>query len=175
MRLPKLTTPERITGIILDFCREGVGVNNVPVFILVKPDSQAIYGDCHGNVQRFQAFHGGSAQQGWIIWEMPDFFLQAEHHAVWVQDDGKYMDVTPKPDNEGRILFLPDSRDLLTGEKLVAPIHQGLSNDPRVKEIIRRAESHQEKRDAAFKRGEPIPSLEAILHGWEPMNLSETA
>ncbi|MGL4965857.1 MAG: SEC-C metal-binding domain-containing protein [Inquilinus sp.] len=50
---------------------------------------------------------GGSLLYGWLIWEWPRVFIEAEHHAVW-EKDGSLVDITPPSNGERRILFLPD-------------------------------------------------------------------
>ncbi|OHD00923.1 MAG: hypothetical protein A2885_13535 [Sphingopyxis sp. RIFCSPHIGHO2_01_FULL_65_24] len=38
--------------------------------------------------------HGGRAQCGWMLSELPGHFIEALHHVVWETPDGKLLDVT---------------------------------------------------------------------------------
>lgn len=52
---------------------------------------------------------GGSILFGWTIWEWPGVLLTAEFHAVWVSPNGDRFDITPKPQKETEIAFVPDT------------------------------------------------------------------
>lgn len=64
-------------------------------------------GNCHKNVDKIVAQHGGNPVFGWIIWSNHDLF-DAEFHCVWQDESGTLHDVTPRRDGEKEILFLPD-------------------------------------------------------------------
>lgn len=51
---------------------------------------------------------GGAIVFGWTIWEWPKVMLTAEFHAVWESPDGDLIDITPKPQRETSIIFVPD-------------------------------------------------------------------
>jgi len=104
------TTPERITERILKFCREKIDQTTKPIFLKLVQVENCRFGDCFGNVERYIKNNGGSIQYGWIIWEVPNLFVEAEFHAVWVNREGEYIDITPKIDGEKEILFVPDSK-----------------------------------------------------------------
>lgn len=65
--------------------------------------------NCFFNVW-VQCLHAeGAAQHGWIIGQdRANQFTEAQFHAVWVSPRGDIHDVTPRQDNEKRIMFLPD-------------------------------------------------------------------
>lgn len=157
------TTPSCVTQQILDFCHDDVGIESDPVFVAVKSEGYR-QNDCYANVKLCIEQNGGNQQQGWIIWESEGFLLQAEHHAVWSAPNGNRIDVSPKLDRETSILFLPDSRNLWTGDQIVLSIHRLLSNDPMTRQIVAMAEAHQRLRNAAFKCGEQIPTVEQMSH-----------
>jgi len=104
------TTPEKITERILKFCREKIDPTTKPVFLKLVPVENCRFGDCFGNAENYMRNNGGSVQYGWILWEIPNSFIEAEFHAVWVNNEGEYIDITPKLDGEKEILFLPDSQ-----------------------------------------------------------------
>jgi len=98
------TTPRRISEKIADYCKELTG--NEASYHAVTPDSSSIVGLCFHNVEDHINQFGGEVQYGWAIWEFPNIFLTAEFHAV-VNQDGKFIDVTPQSLGEKRILFTP--------------------------------------------------------------------
>ena len=109
------TTPPRISEQIITFCVE-IDSNNEPVHVPVRPSVGADFNECFRNVANHITNHSGEIQHGWIIWEMPNLWLNAEFHAVWVSSTGQFIDVTPKVDGESNILFLPDSKRLYKGQ-----------------------------------------------------------
>ena len=34
---------------------------------------------------------GGNIEYGWMIWESPNLFIEAEFHAVWIDNKGEYI------------------------------------------------------------------------------------
>lgn len=109
------TTPTSINEDVLEFCKE-IDSSNEPFFVDVIPHEESEYQECFPNVQNYIKKFGGKLQHGWTIWEISKKFIEAEFHAVWVDDNGKYLDISPKPDNEEKILFLKDSEREFTGE-----------------------------------------------------------
>ena len=130
-----VTTPTEITVDISIFCKEIDSTTN-PVFLEHFPVQGYISGDCYGNVEKHIEKNGGKVQYGWIIWEDPKIFLEAEFHSVWVNDKDEYFDVTPKKDGEKRILFLPDSQKKFTGE-LVDNIRKVLIDTPETRALVK--------------------------------------
>jgi hypothetical protein len=52
---------------------------------------------------------GGSIQFGWVLWENKQAdFIEAEFHSVWKNLKGELIDITPRQDNEKKILFIAD-------------------------------------------------------------------
>ncbi len=100
------TTPTVISELVKRFCAE-LEPNTEPVYIKNMCCGEAMMGRCYVNVVAFCQQYGGETQFGWIIWELPDVYITAEHHAVVVANDGTLLDITPPLGNEKRILFLP--------------------------------------------------------------------
>ncbi|WP_156408872.1 hypothetical protein [Rhizobium sp. Root708] len=67
-----------------------------------------MHGFCNLTVAAKVQQDGGGPLHGWSIWELPDALWTAEFHVVWKAPDGTLIDVTPKPDGETSILFVPD-------------------------------------------------------------------
>ncbi|HEU4325421.1 MAG TPA: SEC-C metal-binding domain-containing protein, partial [Roseiflexaceae bacterium] len=91
--------------------------------------------DCFNNVLAKVKSDGGNIQYGWIIWEWPNLFLEAEFHAVWITPDGNYMDITPRQINIPQILFLPDDENIYSGNQVESKFHR-LSEKREVKIYI---------------------------------------
>ena len=50
--------------------------------------------NCYSNVRHTVTPRGGMIQTGWLITYIPRRFIEACHHAVWRNPDGKLEDVT---------------------------------------------------------------------------------
>jgi hypothetical protein len=103
------TTPSKITRGILAFCSE-IDSTSSPIFVPVEPVDDVRFNYCLTDVPLYSQKNGGNTQFGWIIWECPKVFLEAEFHTCWLNPENKLIDITPKPNNENQILFLPDSQ-----------------------------------------------------------------
>lgn len=131
------TTPTALTTAILTFCRQ-VSQHNSQ-YLPVKPINGARYRDCYNNVRRKIQADGGKILHGWCIWEEPRFFIEAEHHAIWVSPRGEMVDITPQITGETRILFLPDPEKVWNRIPIFNHRH-ALTTDPRMKEYFRLAD-----------------------------------
>jgi hypothetical protein len=131
------TTPKTITSVVEDFCRSIAP--DTPVYVPIHPEPNAQIGECFFNVQEKVAASGGDIVYGWNIWEWPRVYIEAEHHAVWRSPDGDLIDVTPQPDGEGRILFLPDQDKVYDweGHKRTDNRRQAIADDPLVEEYLK--------------------------------------
>lgn len=129
-----LTTPTSINENVLEFCKEIDSATN-PIFVNVIPTEDSEYGNCYGNVKCHIKKNEGRIEYGWIIWEIPNTYIEAEFHAVWVDKKEEYIDITPKEDEEERILFLKDSERKFTGE-LVDNIRKPLINNAEIRAMV---------------------------------------
>ena len=126
------TTPVEVSEPIRELCAT-LAPGQTPVFVPVAEEPHARFGECCENVQTVVSEKGGILRSGWMIWERPNFLLCADRHACW-DKDGALIDVTPKPDEETRILFLPDNtpwNGLPTPNTIVA-----LSDKPDVLAVV---------------------------------------
>lgn len=103
----KSTTPAAINENVLRL-KAKLGLDTEPVFVPVRDVMGHKVADCFHNVPRKIETDGGSLQYGWNVWELPNRIIEGEFHAVWVNPAGGYVDITPKPDGETQILFIPD-------------------------------------------------------------------
>lgn len=111
-----------------------------PVFIPVKSVFGSVEQHCFGSVMQHVAREGGSLVTGWAIWTHPNVYIEAEHHGVWMTPDGDLIDITPKPDGEKTILFLPDDSATLKGNVSRNSIRKSLVNDLTVIAMIKAAD-----------------------------------
>lgn len=100
------TTPRDLSPAIDAFARTLGGSD--PAFIPVVPDPHGLYGWCSDGVREKIRHDGGRCLFGWTIWEWPGVMATAEFHAVWESGAEELLDITPKPKEETRILFVPD-------------------------------------------------------------------
>ncbi|WP_271568022.1 hypothetical protein [Bradyrhizobium sp. CCBAU 11386] len=100
------TTPEAITEVVERFASS---LGGAPQFVPVRQDQYGLFGWCSDGVLEKVKNDGGGIRFGWTIWEWPKIFLTAEFHAVWISQDGALIDITPKPQRETRIVFVPDA------------------------------------------------------------------
>lgn len=103
----KSTTPTAINENVLRL-KAKLGLGTEPVFVPVCDTQGYKVADCFNNVRLKMEKDGGLVQHGWNVWELPQKIVEGEFHAVWVNHDCKYVDITPKPDGETKILFIPD-------------------------------------------------------------------
>jgi len=65
--------------------------------------------NCHINNMVQCKLRGGSIQFGWVLWEdKRTDSVEAEFHSVWKNPKGELIDITPRQDNEKKILFITD-------------------------------------------------------------------
>lgn len=65
--------------------------------------------NCHFNVWCQWLETGGEIQHGWIFGQDKSVpFAEAIFHTVWKAPEGRLIDITPRSDNEKRVLFIPD-------------------------------------------------------------------
>ncbi len=104
------TTPvQPLSKAVVAHCR---AISTTAPILLKHTPVNSIYKGrcCHLNVKHCISEHGGEMVFGWIIWES-FLFVEAEFAPVWrPADSEELIDITPRPDGEEEILFLPDGR-----------------------------------------------------------------
>lgn len=111
-----------------------------PVYLDVQPEADAIVHECFLNVQAKVARDGGQMLCGWQLWEWPHVLVEAEFHSVWVSPAGEMVDITPKPEGERRILFVPDARRRYEG-LAIDNVRMPLRDDLLIKHFIQMSEA----------------------------------
>ncbi len=157
---PRLTTPSEITSEIREFSNEIVP-NKIPLFVPVEPVFTSQTNECFFDVQQKVASDGGTVLHGWTIWETPRILLEAEFHAVWLSPANKLIDISPKPDGEQRILFLPDSNRIWRKEP-VDNVRKPLIDNAYTRRLIKFGEAKVELQRRYYVYGKivPIPRIE---------------
>lgn len=110
-----LTTPQEITEHVEELCAS-INPSAALQWVKVEPDPKATINFCFRSVVTTE--RAGTPLVGWIIWERPGAFVEAEMHCVLKKPDGSLVDIVPKRDGEGEILFLPDHDHPMTSTLL---------------------------------------------------------
>ena len=103
---PVLRAPRAIAGDVAALGR-GINPGAKALFVAAEPAAGADPLECFENVRRKVERAGGALVVGWAIWEWPEVFVEAEHHAVWSSNQG-LIDITPHGKDFDQVLFLPD-------------------------------------------------------------------
>jgi hypothetical protein len=143
--------------------------DEAPWVVKVSAPPWANPNDCTENVASVIERHGGSIEYGWQLWEtLPGLMIEAEFHAVWKDEDGARLDVTPKAHPSiNRIAFLPDPNLVYEGRQ-IDNIRRPLTDEPLIAALIQAAEDWYEatnRGDLADFHGQltMTPELQAIM------------
>lgn len=83
--------------------------------IPVNVENFSIKNDCYNNVKKQVELKGGKALYGWIIHTFTQSgsidIVEAEAHAIWENEKGKIMCISPQKNNE--IIFLKDTSNIV--------------------------------------------------------------
>jgi hypothetical protein len=110
-----------------------------PVYVDVVLDESAQVDNCFENVENYAKEHGGERVLGWTIWELPSLYVEAEFHAVWKNDAGQLIDITPKRQQTRRILFLRDDATPYVGNQ-VNNLRVPISREPAIMRLFEACE-----------------------------------
>jgi hypothetical protein len=102
--------------------------------ISVIPEPTAKPENCYINVGDKVARDGGALVYGWAVW-LGDFICEGEHHAVWEDDNGNLIDITPHRTDVNKLLFIPDDRFSYEG-KYISNIRVGIADNPLIDHFI---------------------------------------
>lgn len=128
------TTPTEIGKHVRRLCAR-IGVTSDAVRLPVCRDARAVPNECFANVARKIAAEGGSIQYGWLIWEWPHVFIEAEFHAVWRTPMGELVEVSNPGNGETEILFVPDTQRTFSGRQ-VDNVRLAIRDDPTVHDFL---------------------------------------
>jgi hypothetical protein len=137
---PQCEPPREITPELLEFCRE-LDPSREPAWVSVMTLPGASAAQEFAALKNHITQSGGKVQFGWILREVPDWYMEAEFHGVWVKPGGEMIAVLPRPEGVDRHLFLPDSRRTFQGQSIPSRF-RALSTSPDVRAVVRDAEFH---------------------------------
>jgi hypothetical protein len=145
--IPQNRVPGAISPEVVAFCQQ-LDPDREPAWIAVRAAPGAVPDQGFACLKRHVEGHGGGIRFGWVIWEVPGWYLEAEFRAVWAAPDGELVDIAPAPAGVARLLFLPDSRRTFRGESIPNRF-LALSPSPEVRAVVQDAEFHARLRAEA--------------------------
>lgn len=161
------TVPRALTPALLEFCASIAPTD--PVFIPSVPVKRGVTSFCFENVAQKVRKKGGSIAYGWAIWHMPGLYFEAEHHGVWRNSLGNFIDVSPQMGGRKRLLFLPDDSAVYDSMAL-RPNVMGADGDS---ERARRMVSLGNRRHALLVRCRVKGTSEVRLYDADQLELAE--
>jgi hypothetical protein len=150
----KPTTPQAVSPEITALCQKLVP-DGRPRFVELTPLPGTDPLDCFSVVEEKSRLAGGSPCNGWRIWELPRFFIEAEFHCLWQDPEGRLRDITPAPSSVSRILFVPDPERVYEGRQ-VNNVRRALTTHPAINDFFRAADEQFEimnRGDRAYRHG----------------------
>ncbi|MBI3934861.1 MAG: SEC-C domain-containing protein [Acidobacteria bacterium] len=136
--------PDPTAPHVLAFC-ERISPGARPVRLPIRPEPGCDVRECFQNVRRKVEKEGGRIRYGWVLWEWPRVFIEAEHHAVYESADGPpWLDLTPPMVEDPQVarLFLPDDsavHDFDNPDSRRDNIRQALAQDTQIDEYLQLA------------------------------------
>jgi hypothetical protein len=133
-------TPLAISKELIRLCSK-IAPKPEPYFIDVTPFSWCQPLQCFPNVAQQVSEHGGQSLSGWLVHIFPRVLVEFQFHAIWLQTNGKPVDITPTmPHCPGGVaekvhLFLPDPSKSYTGQR-IATVQLALSNSSAVQRYL---------------------------------------
>ncbi|MBX8571564.1 hypothetical protein K5D36_17965 [Pseudomonas cichorii] len=88
--------------------------------VTVNPQPESLTSYCWYNCIDHTLLKGGKVIFGWLLWANADYFT-AQHHAIWMNDEGALFDITPNAISSETVLFMPDNRAPFDINELRAP------------------------------------------------------
>lgn len=128
-----VTTPKEITPQILEMCRSIC--QSTLRYIPVMPAAGSLPCECFPNVNGYIDKQGGTAVNGWAIWQRANVLIEAEAHCIWASPSGDLIDITPHSHGEQEILFLRDDSLVYNGLSIPS-VRMPLTSSPLVREFI---------------------------------------
>lgn len=98
--------------------KEKIKSPHEPQYIEVDPIKNGEFLECFDTVHNYIDKNGGKRILGWVLWELPGLFIEAEFHAVWESPTGELRDITPRQTATKRILFIRDPNSTYEGNRI---------------------------------------------------------
>lgn len=115
--------------------REKFGLPSFPIEVPCQPIAEAQERRCYSNVSNHITKNGGEGVVGWVIWNNLDLFIEGELHAIWKNDQGAFLDITPSDCLFSKHLFIPDPSMTFSG-MCIDNLRMPLEDDHRIIEYI---------------------------------------
>jgi hypothetical protein len=82
-----------------------------PELVAVKPEAYSQPDACYDNVAEKVSRDGGKIHYGWAVWQSRHM-VEAEHYAVWENENGDLLDVSPNKLEAASIMFISDDQPI---------------------------------------------------------------
>lgn len=103
-----------------------------PIIVNVQPEPGSEENDCFQIIREKVKRDGGKCVYGWQVWKTTDI-IEAEAHAVWENQAGELIDLTPKEFSE--ILFIEDE-NMNYEDKQIDSVRLNISKNPLADDLI---------------------------------------
>ena len=103
--------------------------------VKVEPDPTGRLNSCYYNVADKVKRDGGKIHYGWVIWQS-SYLIEAEHHAVWEDDNENLLDITPRNEHYDTIMFVPDNEKVFDGNMAVPNVRLNATNNALIDHFI---------------------------------------
>lgn len=105
----------------------------IQIVSVIEEDFSTV-NNCFFNVKEKVEKFGGNIIYGWEILRT-QILCEAVRHAIWMSQEGKLIDITPKQNNQKNILFVEDNDWIFSG-KIVDNIRLNVTNNSLVDDLI---------------------------------------
>lgn len=105
-----------------------------PEQVQVRVEHYATPLNCYINVAEKIKRDGGKIHYGWVVW-VGKYICEAEHHAVWEDEDESLLCITPRSVETDTIMFIPDNEKVYAGQSY-DNIRTNMTNNPLVDDFI---------------------------------------
>lgn len=134
-----------------------IGSEYEPEQVCVIIEPYAKIHNCYPNVDEKVKRDGGNVHYGWAIYQS-DILCEAERHAVWENEDGDLIDITPREIDFKQIMFVSANDFVYTGQ-LVDNIRINITDNPLVDDFIMVCENLEK----LYSYGERINDEQLIM------------
>jgi hypothetical protein len=146
-----------------------------PEYVEIKPEPFSQLQQCFGNVEQKVKKDGGSAHYGWAIF-ISEIMIEAERHAVWENDNGDLVDVTPRDYGITTIVFVSDQENFVYRGQLIDNVRLNITKNPVVDDFILLCETLEELYTYGTRRNDDelempdvvLPMVNIYEHAMKP-------
>ena len=110
-----------------------IGGKSFQIIPVIKEDFAKV-NNCFFNVKEKVEKFGGKIIYGWEI-QRTQIICEAQRHAIWLSQEGKLFDITPKLNNQ-KIAYFVEDKDWIFSGKMVDNVRINVTNNPMVDDLI---------------------------------------